>query len=101
MYAFLLPRLSRQGSYVLGRKLRTDHNIHWYRALRALPFSEAEDDEVFGERQRDVDLEAPPAGFAGDTQARRQVTLCDTCWGFLVRAYLINWRGASRRDQST
>lgn len=79
MNLFLLPHLSRQGSYVLGRKLRTDHNIHRYRALHALPFSEAEDDEVFGERQRDVDLEAPPAGFAGGTQARREATLCDTC----------------------
>lgn len=71
------PCVSRQGSYVVGWQFRRDHNVSRYRGLRAAPFSEAEDDEVFGERQRDVHLEAPTAGFTAGAPATRVLT---TVW---------------------
>lgn len=58
----------------MGWQFRTNHNIRRYRGLEATPFSEAEDDEVFGERQRDVDLEAPTAGFTAVTPVKRVLT---------------------------
>lgn len=69
--------MSWQGSYVVGRQIRTDHNVRRYRGLQAAPVSEAEDYEVFGERQRDVDLEAATAGFTAGTPAMHVLT---TAW---------------------
>lgn len=59
-----IPSLGRQSPYILGLYICTDQDLDWYRCLVVFPFSQAENDQLFRQRQWDVNLKAPAVGFA-------------------------------------
>lgn len=96
------PCVGRQGSNIVGWQFRTDHNIRRYRGLQAAPISEAEDDEVFGKRQWDVDLEAATAGFTAVTPVTRVLTSVWQIWSHhLHHQAQPTWRTDEERHAGT
>lgn len=74
-----IPCLRRQSPYFLGLYLCTDQNLDRDCSVPAFPLSKTKDDQLFGQRQRDVDLKAPSVGFAAERETRW------TLWNGCVR----------------
>lgn len=59
---------------MVGWHFCTDHNVGRHGGVQVAPLPQAEDDQVFGKRQWDVNLEASTAGFTAVTSAEGYLT---------------------------